>query len=246
MDNGIDYPEIKQMDLDAIKYLYLVSIGKFWDVVIPSLDKVDVKQYSLIRQDVKVIMFAQVFYGKQLSSRGQEYAKVFSKQFPNVYKIILGFKRGLAKNERTVLTHKLMALESKLFREALRRLYANGYRVVSIHDAIVVLDTKENNTCTPDVVKKVLVDVYGEYGLIPDCSVDVYGKQAMEDFMERESFLRERGDEYIRQLREYAATDEDIKLLVEDFDRGKSELILTPDKSDVMLHLRDTKDLMYR
>lgn len=246
-ENNIDYTKIKDIPLDVIRYIYLVSTGQFWDKVLPDLNEpTNGKEYKIIRQDVKVIMFAQVFYGKQLTSRGQEYAKVFKKKFPNVYSIILSFKRGLEKSERTVLTHKLMALESKLFREVLRRLYELKYSIISIHDAVVVLDVKENNDCTPVVVKEIITNVYNELGLIPDCSVDYYGKEEMEVFLEKEKFLREKGDEYISKLRALAEHDEEIQQLISDYDNGKSEIILTPDKQDVMLHLRDTKDLMYR
>lgn len=246
-ENNIDYPKIKKIPLDVIRYIYLVSVGKFWDKILPDLNEPqEGNKYNIIRQDVKVIMFAQVFYGKQLTSRGQEYAKIFKEQFPSVYSIILSFKRGLDRNERTVLTHKLMALESRLFREVLRRLYELNYAVISIHDAVVVLDVKENDKCTPTLVSDIIEQVYNELGLIPDCSVDYYGKEEMELFLEKEKFLRERGDEYIAQLRKLSEKDEEIRQLVADFDNGKSEIILTPDKQDVMLHLRDTKDLMYR
>ena len=246
-ENNIDYPKIKEIPLDVIRYIYLVSVGKFWDEILPDLNEpTNGITYNIIRQDVKVIMFAQVFYGKQLTSRGQEYAKIFKEEFPKVYSIILSFKRGLDKNERTVLTHKLMALESRLFREILRRLYELNYAVISIHDAVVVLDVKENNDCTPTVVKEVIEKVYNELGLIPDCSVDYYGKEEMELFLEKEKFLREKGDELISKLRVLVEEDKEIQQLISDYDNGKSEIILTPNKQDVMLHLRDTKELMYR
>lgn len=241
--NGIDYPQIKDIPLDVIKYIYLTSSGRFWDEVIPQLNSPEDGKYNIIRQDVKVIMFAQVFYGKNLTSRGQEYAKIFAKRFPNVYKVILSFKRGLEKEARTVLTHNLMALESKLFREALKRLFQHGYKVVSIHDAIVVLDVKENKTCTPELVKGILTDVYAEEGLVPDCSVDFYGVEEMQGFLDKETFLRKRGDKYIAQLR--SMDDDEIRKMVSDYDNGKCEIVLTPDKKDVMLHLRDVRDLLY-
>ena len=241
--NGIDYPKIKDIPLDVIKYIYLTSSGRFWDEIIPQLKSPEDGKYNIIRQDVKVIMFAQVFYGKNLTSRGQEYAKIFAKRFPNVYKVILSFKRGLEKEARTVLTHNLMALESKLFREALKRLFDLGYKVVSIHDAIVVLDVKENKACTPELVKGILTDVYAEEGLVPDCSVDYYGIKEMQGFLDKEAFLRKRGDELIAKLR--ATDDDEIRKMVSDYDNGKCEIVLTPDKKDVMLHLRDVRDLLY-
>lgn len=245
--NNIDYKEILKIPLDVLRYLYLVSSGEFWNKIIPSLEEGhSANTYNIIRQDVKVIMFAQVFYGKSLTSRGEKYAKSFKQQFPNVYSVVLSFKRGLAKEKRTVLTHKLMSLESQLFRETLKRLFEKGYKVISIHDAIVVLDVAENTDLTPQIVKDVLCEVYTEIGLIPDCSVDFYGEKEMKNFMEKEKFLREKGDEYLAELRQLAEDDEDIKVLVEDYDNGRSEIILTPDGKDVMLHLKDIKTIMYK
>ena len=68
----------------------------------------------------------------------------------------------------------------------------------------------------------------------------------MQKFMKKEKFLREKGDEYLAELRQLAEDDEDIKALVEDYDNGKSEIILTPDGKDVMLHLKDIKTIMYK
>lgn len=244
--NNIDYEEILEIPLDVLRYLYLVCSGKFWNVVIPTLEEKTTNTYNIIRQDVKVIMFAQVFYGKSLTSRGKKYAKSFKQQFPNVYSVVLSFKRGLAKEKRTVLTHKLMALESQLFRETLKRLFEKGYKVISIHDAIVVLNVDENENLTPEMVKDVLCEVYSEVGLVPDCSVDFYGEKEMKNFMEKEKFLREKGDKYIEELRQLSESDEDIKALVEDYDNGRSEIVLTPDGKDVMLHLKDIKTIMYK
>lgn len=245
--NNIDYKEVLDIPLDVLKYLYLVSSGEFWNKIIPSLEEGNsANTYNIIRQDVKVIMFAQVFYGKSLTSRGKKYAKSFAEQFPNVYSVVLSFKRGLEKSKRTVLTHKLMALESQLFRETLKRLFEKGYSVVSIHDAIVVLNVDENENLTPEMVKDVLCEVYAEIGLLPDCSTDFYGEEEMENFIEKEKFLREKGDEYLAELRQLSESDEDIKALVEDYDNGKSEIILTPDGKDVMLHLKDIKTIMYK
>lgn len=244
--NNIDYKEILDIPLDVLRYLYLVSSGEFWNKVLPTLEENNPNTYNIIRQDVKVIMFAQVFYGKSLTSRGKKYAKSFAQQFPNVYSVVLSFKRGLARDKRTVLTHKLMALESQLFRETLKRLFEKGYKVISIHDAIVVLNVDENENLTPEMVKDVLCEVYSEVGLVPDCSTDYYGEEEMQEFMEKEKFLREKGEEYIEELRQLAEDDKDIKALVEDYDNGKSEIILTPDGKDVILHLKDIKTIMYK
>ena len=243
-DKGIDYPEIKELPFDVLRYIYLTSTGQFWDKVLKE-DNGKIGNYDIIRQDIKQIMFSQVFYGKQLSTRGQKYAEQFKAQFPNVYKLILSYKIGLKKTERTVLAHKLMALESKLFQKALKRLFKKGYEVVSIHDAIVVLDTKANEKCTQEEVKNVLESVFKDEGLVCDCSVDEYGEKAMEDFLASERELRTKGEEYISTLRELAERDEDVKELIKDYEEGESEIIWSKDKTDVILHLKDIKSLMY-
>ena len=240
-DKGIDYPEIKELPFDVLRYIYLTSTGQFWDKVLKE-DNGKIGNYDIIRQDIKQIMFSQVFYGKQLSTRGQKYAEQFKAQFPNVYKLILSYKIGLKKTERTVLAHKLMALESKLFQKALKRLFKKGYEVVSIHDAIVVLDTKANEKCTQEEVKSVLESVFRNEGLICDCSVDEYSEKVMEDFLASERDLRQKGEEYILSIRD----KEEFKELIKDYDEGKSEIIWTKDKKGVMLHPKDIKDLMYK
>ncbi len=128
----------------------------------------------------------------------------------------------------------------------MKRLFEKGYKVISIHDAIVVLDVAENENLTLEIVKQNLNEVYFEIGLLPDCSTDFYGEEEMQKFMGKEKFLREKGDEYLAELRQLAEDDEDIKALVEDYDNGRSEIILTPDGNDVMLHLKDIKTIMYK
>lgn len=245
---GLDPSEIDEIDkirkipFDVLKYIYLTSTGQFWDNVLKG-DNSKVGGYDLIRQDTKGIMFAQVFYGKNLREKSNyKHAKRFKEEFPNVYSLILSYKKGLEKEERTVLAHKLMALESKLFREALRRLFEMGYEVVSIHDAIVVLDTPANTNCSIEIVENVLKDVYRNEGLVCKCSVDIYGEKAMEDFLASERDLRQKGEEYILSIRD----KEEFKELIKDYDEGKSEIIWTKDKKGVMLHPKDIKSLMYK
>ena len=55
-------------------------------------------------------------------------------------------KKGLTRDKRTVLSNRMMALESELFQEVLTLLYNKRYKVVSIHDAVVVLDAASNTT----------------------------------------------------------------------------------------------------
>ena len=241
---GLDSSEIdkiREIPFDVLKYIYLTSTGGFWDKVLAD-DNGKVGGYDLTRQDVKGIMFGQVFYGKNLKTpTDYKYAKRFKEEFPNVYDLILSYKKGLKREERTVLAHKLMALESKLFRKALKILFEMGFEVVSIHDAIVVLDTPANTNCSVGLVKSVLTNVYKEEGLVCDCSVDIYGEEVMEDFLASERDLRQKGEEYILSIRD----KEEFKELIKDYDEGKSEIIWDKNKENVMLHPKDIKKLMY-
>lgn len=234
--------KIRKIPFDVLRYIYLTSTGGFWDKVLEK-ENGKVCGYDLTRQDVKGIMFGQVFYGKNLKTpTAYKYARQFKEEFPNVYSLILSYKEGLKKEERTVLAHKLMALESKLFRKALTILFEMGFEVVSIHDAIVVLDTPANKNCSVGLVKSVLTDVYKEEGLVCECSVDIYGERVMEEFLESERELRRLGNEFICDLRK----DESKKILVKDYENGKSEIIWDKEKKNVILHPKNIKDLIYK
>lgn len=69
----------------------------------------------------------------------------------------------------------MMALESDIFHKILNNLYKKrGCDVLSIHDAIVILDTDKTNQYTEDEIEKVMMKVYAGYNLFPTCSVDYY------------------------------------------------------------------------
>lgn len=60
-----------------------------------------------------------------------------------------------------------MQIESTIFQEILRRCYAKGYDVVNIHDAIVVVDTKNNESVSSDDIKSIMLEVFFERELYP-------------------------------------------------------------------------------
>lgn len=247
-DNNLtpfEIEKVKKIPLDVLRYIYLTSNGLFWDKTLEE-DNGKIGEYYITRQDAKITRFAQVFYSKQHEKdenyKEYKYAKQFKEEFPNVFSHIMSYKEYIVKEERTVLAHKLMSLESKLFRKALTRLFEMGFEVVSIHDAIVVLDTPTNANCSIEIVKDVLKEIYKEEGLDCECSVDIYGKEAMEEFLESERELRRMGEELICDLRK----DESKKILVKDYENGKSEFIWAKDKKSVILHPKDIKKLMYK
>lgn len=227
--NNIEEENIKSIPIDVLYYMYLTSMGLFWDVTIPK-EMVDEK--NLLRSDIKVLMFREVFYSKKLTARGKEYAKIFAKDFPNVYTVVLDSKR----ENRTKLANDMMKIESELFGKILVGLYAKKFKVISIHDAIVVLDVKQNEKCTEEVVKQVMTAVYRKYGLHPDISVDYYGKECMEKLMEQNRLLKDLITDYVLQLKGLAQEgDEDAISLLKKIGNGDYDFYIDKD-GQLMLH----------
>lgn len=225
--SGIEKEELKDIPTDVLYYIYLTSMGLFWNVAIPN-DIVRGK--GLLRSDIKVLMFREVFYSKTLTARGKEYAKRFAKDFPHVYKVV----RESKKNDRTILANNMMRIESELFGEILVELYAKKFKVISIHDAIVVLDVKQNKKCTEEVVKGVMAKVYRKHGLHPDISVDYYGKECMERTMEQNMLLTSRVNDYMPKLQEAAERgNEDAISTIKDITDGVYEFCL--DKNNQLI-----------
>ena len=227
--NNIEEENIKSIPIDVLYYMYLTSMGLFWNVAIPNEV---VEKKSLLRSDIKVLMFREVFYSKKLTARGKEYAKIFAKEFPNVYKVV----RDSKKENRTKLANDMMKLESELFAKILVELYAKKFKVISIHDAIVVLDVKQNEKCTEEVVKQVMTDVYKKYGLHPDISVDYYGKECMEKLMKQNRLLKGLITDYVLQLKGLAQEgDEDAITLLKKIGNGDYDFYIGKD-GQLMLH----------
>lgn len=227
--NNIEEESIKSIPTDVLYYIYLTSMGLFWNIAIPNEV---VEEKSLHRSDIKVLMFREVFYSKKLTARGKEYAKIFAKDFPNVYKVVLESKRV----NRTKLANDMMKIESELFGIILTELYAKKFKVISIHDAIVVLDVKQNEKCTEEVVKQVMTDVYRKYGLRPDISVDYYGKECMENLMKKNMLLKELITDYVSQLKGLAEEgDEDATTTLKKIGNGNYDFYLDTD-NQLKLH----------
>ena len=221
--NNIEEENIKSIPIDVLYYMYLTSMGLFWNVAIPN-EIVEAK--SLLRSDIKILMFREVFYSKNLTARGKEYAKLFAKEFPYVYKVVRESKR----ENRTKLANDMMKIESELFGKILVGLYAKKFKVISIHDAIVVLDVKQNEKCTEEVVKQVMTDVYRKYGLHPDISVDYYGKECMEKLMEQNRLLKDLITDYVLQLKGLAQEgDEDAISLLKKIANGDYDFYIDKD-----------------
>ncbi len=164
-DSGINKENLKHIPLDILEYIYKTSKGVFWD---------DFKEQFkyLSRQDVKITLFREVFYTKSLTKRGKRFGQLFKKHYPSVNKTISEFIRK--DKSKTKLPNTLMSFESKLFQTILEKLYKKKFKVLSIHDAIVVLDIPQNEDCTPELVTSVIKEVYEKYSLYPSISKDEY------------------------------------------------------------------------
>ena len=226
ISNDIEKEEIANIPNDVLAYLYITSIGKFWDCIIPS----DCFDSLLLRSDIKVLMFAEVFYSKKLTTRSQKYAKIFKKQFPNVYKVV----RKQKQEDRTRLANDMMRLESELFHQILTKLFCKRFKVISIHDAIVVLDVKANSKCTVEVVKSIIQNVYNDKGLSPDISTDTYDATST---LANESLTNRLIESFMYRLEERVAeNDEECIDIKSQLESSKIELLPNHDHTDIVIH----------
>ena len=114
-------------------------------------------------------MFADVFYAKNLRiCPNQTYGKDFQRRFPTIMKII----RKIRHYNKTILANFLMQLESRIIQNAMGKLYNEGFVVLNIHDAIVVLDVPENKKLTEQHVKDVLLKSVQKYGLSANAKIE--------------------------------------------------------------------------
>jgi len=169
---------------DVIKYIILTSKGQLWDLMIEKCKDVGLGLYRgkpIDRNRIKQKMFSEVFYSNKkgltykLDNRNvyidKRFGKVFNDIFPNVYNAVEYFKPD---GEESQLSNDMMALEAKLFHQILEELFKyKGLDVISIHDAILMLNTSDEKY-TPQLIEEVIIKVYYKYRLFPTVSIDVY------------------------------------------------------------------------
>ena len=167
----------KSLPEDVVRYIILTFKGMFWDESLKKYNEDD-------RSQIKKEYFGEVFYSrsndryirqKNKNTGKTEYIQKqkridFEREYPNVWKVIKeernkGKKSNNKKNN--YLPCKLMQIESTIFQEILRRCYEKGYDVVNIHDAIVVVDTKNNESVSSDDIKSIMLEVFFERELYP-------------------------------------------------------------------------------
>ncbi|MDU1905559.1 MAG: hypothetical protein E6772_12320 [Dysgonomonas sp.] len=155
---------------DVKDYIYKTSDGVMWNELLDRCEKEGLT--AIDRNELKAKMFAEVFYSKDKRTSYKEYGKIFKSIYPNVFKIINELK---PKGAETKLSNLIMKIESELFHQILYRIYnETTYDVVTIHDAVVILNTPNNENCLVQDIKPIMEEVYNNYGLFPSFSIDEY------------------------------------------------------------------------
>lgn len=177
---------------DDLEYICLTSQGKLWDEVAELHPELD-------RDEIKVNMFSQVFYSntKQVYS-WKPYARDFKARFPHVYSLVAYWKSKIMAPDveaymlendlcvdkdrsTTALSVAMMNLEARIFVKILKRLYSRGWKVVHIHDCIIVPRICGGVLPDSEELLAIMESVYNEFGLFPTFDCKSYEIEAEED-----------------------------------------------------------------
>jgi len=182
--------EFARIPNDVWLYILNTSTGHFWDDF-----KDNFIEYGLNRTDVKQTIFHEVFYTKStsLTARGKMFAKAFKEIYPNVYELIVTMKKERENavyeytfteenaeaylcelEEKTKhISNDMMKLESAIFFEILDKIYKRrDCKALTIHDAIIVLDTNSKKKCNSGIITNIMKKVYEKYHLHPQFSIE--------------------------------------------------------------------------
>lgn len=232
INNNIQECKIANIPNDVWEYIYKTSKGVFWD------DFTDLDEFKrLLRSDIKVTLFREVFYSKTLTTKGKDFAKVFKKKYPNIYKLVKESK----KNDRTYLANQMMKIESSLFRNILAKLYAKRFKVLTIHDAIVILDVKANTQCTPELVKSIIEKEYQLIDLLPDVSTDYYTVDNVANTLQQEEQDLKLINELIESFKVIANDEthprcQSSKEIIEELEKGTAEIYINHRTNQFVWH----------
>lgn len=232
INNNIQECKIENIPNDIWEYIYKTSKGVFWD------DFTDLNEFKrLLRSDIKVTLFREVFYSKALTTKGKDFAKVFKRKYPSVYKLVKESKR----EDRTFLANQMMKIESSLFRNILAKLYAKRFKVLTIHDAIVVLDVKANAQCTPELVKSIIEKEYQLIDLLPDVSTDYYTVDNVANTLQQEEQDLKLINELIESFKVIANDEthprcQSSKEIIEELEKGTAEIYINHRTNQFVWH----------
>lgn len=162
-NNNIEFDK-KSIPIDVLKYIHSTSKGLFWNNFLDLFEDME-------RSEIKQKMFCEVFYSKNSkSTRFKPFAKIFKEHYPSVWQTI----KELKAEDADKLPNEMMAHESRLFHQILVECYKRNWKVISIHDAIIVLDVELNNHFDLDELIAIMTNVYQSNRLHSTISIDVF------------------------------------------------------------------------
>ncbi len=174
INNDVEKQDITKLNDDVLRYLYLTVKGLLWDEIS--------REKSMPREDVKTMMFKQVFYSNSgYAYRWKKWAVEFENMFPTVFKILGRWKEkqrpievkeyiekhNIRPNKPTAaLSIAMQNLESRIMTTILKKMYKKKWYAINLHDCIIVPKTNNNsNSSTIDQLKQIMDDVYKQFGL---------------------------------------------------------------------------------
>ena len=160
--------EVKDVPKDVLLYIYCTSTGLIWDMF--------VNRFGMNRDDVKVTMFREVFYSYSTTTKNKQHAKKFVELFPHVWTQIREMKKHYTDKSKphANMANKMMEIESFIMIEILKEFFAAGFKVISIHDAIYVIDDAANDGLKVDDAVNMMLAIYDKHKLCPSIDVEKY------------------------------------------------------------------------
>ena len=118
---------------------------------------------------MKKKVFSQVFYSHIDDPFVSRFCKTFKKKYPNVWKVI--HKLKVETDDK--LPHLMMKVESILFKPIIEECWRRGWKVVNLHDALIVFDVKENEAVEVKELKAIIEEQYNKYHLLPTVKLEI-------------------------------------------------------------------------
>ena len=117
-----------------------------------------------------ISIITSAYTKKSKSTRYKPFAKIFKEHYPNVWRVI----KELKAEDADKLPNDMMAHESRLFHQILTECYQRNWKVISIHDAIIVLNVESNNHFELEELIAIMTKVYSSNRLHSTVSVDIF------------------------------------------------------------------------
>ena len=71
------------------------------------------------------------------------------------------------------LPHLMMKVESSLFKPIIEECWHRGWKVVNLHDALIVFDVKENEAVGVKELKSIIETEYNKHNLLPTIKLEI-------------------------------------------------------------------------